>query len=197
MVLWSPTALYAAGLTNSLKVGLAGVTDYYWKPRLGKLRQTGMIAVWFKTFFSFFFETKTDAAAIYIKHKSWTKVSPFEQSHLQWMRTKIMLFLSTCNQIHRGWAQGEGQDRWSIKQWREKKKKKNHSCPFTTNLLTNWTTMRSAPKSNPLDVQTYIPILSKMSEWDTTEVKTNKKNHTRLVSFSGNRQRGRNEELSL
>lgn len=50
MVLWWPAALCAAGLTNSLKVGLAGVTDYYCKPRLGKLRQTGTIAVWLKPF---------------------------------------------------------------------------------------------------------------------------------------------------
>lgn len=62
MVLWSPAALCAAGLTNSLKVGLAGVTDYYCKPRLGKLRQTGTIAVWLKTFWA-----KTDDAAIYMK----------------------------------------------------------------------------------------------------------------------------------
>lgn len=55
-------ALCAAGRTNSLKVGLAGVTDYYCKPRLGKLRQTGTIAVWLETFW-----TKTDDAAIYMK----------------------------------------------------------------------------------------------------------------------------------
>lgn len=62
MVLRSPAVFCTAGLTNSLKVGLAGVTDYYCKPRLGKLRQTGTIAVWLKTFW-----TKTDDAAIYMK----------------------------------------------------------------------------------------------------------------------------------
>lgn len=45
MVLWSSTALCAAGLTNSLKIGL----PYYSKPRLVKLRQTGTVAVWLKT----------------------------------------------------------------------------------------------------------------------------------------------------
>lgn len=45
MVLWSSTAFCAAGLTNSLKIGL----PYYSKPRLGKLRQTGTVAVWLKT----------------------------------------------------------------------------------------------------------------------------------------------------
>lgn len=45
MVLWSSTALGAVGLTNSLKIGL----PYYSKPRLGKLRQTGTLAVWPKT----------------------------------------------------------------------------------------------------------------------------------------------------
>lgn len=45
MVLLSSTAVCAAGLTNSLKIGLA----HYSKPRLGKLRQTGTVAVWLKT----------------------------------------------------------------------------------------------------------------------------------------------------
>lgn len=45
MVLWSSTASCAAGLTNWLKIGL----PYYSKPRLGKLRQTGTVAVWLKT----------------------------------------------------------------------------------------------------------------------------------------------------
>lgn len=61
VLLWS-AALCAAGLTNSLKVGLAGVTDFYCKPRLGKLRQTGTTAVWLKTFW-----TQTNDAAIYTK----------------------------------------------------------------------------------------------------------------------------------
>lgn len=52
------------------------MTDNYCKPRLGKLRQTGTIAVWLKTI-----PTKTSDAAIYMKTMKVTPSALTEDKH--------------------------------------------------------------------------------------------------------------------
>lgn len=104
-----------------------------------------------------------------MKHKSWAKGEPLptESPPVDEDKNDVVfnphITKSTWDELRVRGRTGDQLNNGEKKN-KKKKKKKNRSRPFTTNLLTNLTTLQSAPKSNPLEVQAHISIPSKTSE---------------------------------